>query len=94
MQSLRGVGEGEPHYWLQDWRGYAEFFFSELLQRTALDETVRGLRRVGDGHRPGAMALADGLRSPRCRPSQTEALLRSVRCPVLAIHGVGTAASR
>ena len=41
------AGPSTTHYWLRDYPGFLEFFFSQVLHRAALDQADRGLRRLG-----------------------------------------------
>ena len=75
------------HYWLEDWPGYARFFFDQLLPEPhstkQWEDCVGWALDIGPRH---LLLAEDGplLTSSR---AETEALLRRVRCPVLAIHG-------
>jgi pimeloyl-ACP methyl ester carboxylesterase len=87
LDTEEGWAKENRHFWLRDWRGYAEFFFGELLceqhstkQRDdcvgwALETTPQAVLAFQDA--PLASSSKEG----------TEELLRRVRCPVLAIHG-------
>jgi len=77
------------HYWLEHWREYTEFFFDQLLSEPhstkQFEDAVGWAQEIG----PETMILHDkgaGLSSSR---DETEAMLRRVGCPVLAIHGAG-----
>jgi pimeloyl-ACP methyl ester carboxylesterase/predicted glycosyltransferase len=87
LSTDEGWAKENRHYWLRDWRGYAEFFFGELLPE--LHSTKQHADCVGWAMEigPETMLVHDeGPQSPSSR-EETEALLRQVRCPVLAIHG-------
>ena len=75
------------HYWLRDWRGYAEFFFGELLSEphsTKQHEDCVGW--VMESTAETNLLSRDAPLSSSCR-EETEAILARVSCPVLAIHG-------
>ena len=76
------------HYWMSDWREYAEFFFGELLcephSTKQFEDCVGWAMEIG----PEAMILHDSAPTASTSPEDTEAILRAVRCPVLAIHGL------
>jgi pimeloyl-ACP methyl ester carboxylesterase/predicted glycosyltransferase len=74
-------------YWLRDWRGYAEFFFGELLPEP--HSTKQHEDCVGWAMETTAetLMLHDDAPQPTSSQAETEAILRRVRCPVLAIHG-------
>ncbi|HEY1321155.1 MAG TPA: alpha/beta fold hydrolase [Streptosporangiaceae bacterium] len=74
-------------YWLRDWRGYAEFFFGELLSEphsTRQHEDCVGWAMETTAE---TVMLHDDGPQPTASRAETEAILRQVRCPVLAIHG-------
>jgi pimeloyl-ACP methyl ester carboxylesterase/predicted glycosyltransferase len=85
------TGEGwakeNRHYWLRDWRGYAEFFFGELLPEA--HSTKQHEDCVGWAMESTAetnLLFRDAPFASSCR-EETEAVLTRVTCPVLAIHG-------
>jgi pimeloyl-ACP methyl ester carboxylesterase len=87
LDTDEGWAKANRHYWLRDWRGFAEFFFGELLPEphsTKLHED--GVGWALQTSAPTMMVHNQGLASGVSR-QQTEAVLRAVRCPVLAIHG-------
>ena len=86
--SYEGWEKVNRHYWLRDWRGYAEFFFGELLSEPHSTKQFEDCVEWAMGIGPELMALADEAPVASESTEQTEALLRGVRCPVLAIHGV------
>ena len=42
-----GWAKHNRYYWLRDWRGWVEFFISQMLHGAALDEADRGWRGLG-----------------------------------------------
>ena len=89
LDTDQGWAKCNRHYWLRDWRGYAEFFFGELLSEPhstkQREDCVGWAMEIG----PETMLLHD--KGPKASSSreETEALLRRVTCPVLVIHGQG-----
>jgi pimeloyl-ACP methyl ester carboxylesterase/predicted glycosyltransferase len=89
LDTDEGWAKDNKHYWLRDYRGYVEFFFSQLLVEAhstkqwedcvswALETTAEVMIANDEG--PLSVSDREG----------TEAALRSVRCPVVAIHGDG-----
>jgi pimeloyl-ACP methyl ester carboxylesterase/predicted glycosyltransferase len=82
-----GWAKENRHYWLRDWRGYAEFFFGELLPEahsTKQHEDCVGwaLESTAETN----LLFRDAPFASSCR-EETEAVLTRVNCPVLAIHG-------
>jgi pimeloyl-ACP methyl ester carboxylesterase len=87
LDTEEGWAKDNRHYWLRDWRGYAEFFFGELLSEPhstkQREDCVGWAMEIG----PETMLLHnDGPLASSSR-EETEALLRRVSCPVLVIHG-------
>jgi predicted glycosyltransferase len=82
-----GWAKENRHYWLRDWRGYAEFFFGELLPEphsTKLHEDL--VSWAMDSSAETNLLFVDAPFSSSSR-EDTEAILARVSCPVLAIHG-------
>ena len=87
LSTDEGWAKESRHYWLRDWRGYAEFFFGELLPEPHSTkqqaDCVGWAMEIG----PETMLVHDEGPQSLLSREETEALLRQVRCPVLAIHG-------
>jgi pimeloyl-ACP methyl ester carboxylesterase/predicted glycosyltransferase len=87
LDTYEGWAKHNQHYFRQDWRGFAEFFFDQILvephSTKQHEDCVGWALDIG----PEAMIL-DHL-SPQISTDRatTEALLRRIRCPVLTIHG-------
>jgi pimeloyl-ACP methyl ester carboxylesterase/predicted glycosyltransferase len=85
-ESYEGWGKCNMHYWLADYRGWVEFFMSQVFtephstkQREdglawGLETTAETLLLTGPGL--GSATAADA-----------EAICRQVHCPVLIVHG-------
>ncbi len=93
FEAVHDVYEGwdkeNRNYWLQDWRGYAEFFFSELLcepHSTKQFEDAVGWAMETDAE---TMLLNDDGPISVADRAETEQRLQRVGCPVLVIHGEG-----
>ena len=89
LDTEEGWAKANRHYWLRDWRGYAEFFFGELLYEPHStkqhEDCVSWAMEIG----PETMLLHDSGPIASATREETEALLRQVSCPVLVIHGQG-----
>ena len=87
LDTEEGGAKENRHYWLRDWRGYAEFFFGELLCEP--HSTKQREDCVGWAMQTSPEIALASVDAPLASSSaeETEALLRRVRCPVLAIHG-------
>ena len=75
------------HYWLRDWRGYAEFFFGELFSEPHSTKQREDAVSWAMETSPETVLAYQVEASAVSGPEDTERLLRGIRCPVLAIHG-------
>jgi pimeloyl-ACP methyl ester carboxylesterase/predicted glycosyltransferase len=87
-ESYEGWQKVNRHYWHRDWRGYAEFYFGELLSEPHSTKQFEDCVQWAMGIGPEAMILHDHAPTASESFEQTEVILRGVQCPVLAIHGV------
>jgi pimeloyl-ACP methyl ester carboxylesterase/predicted glycosyltransferase len=79
-------GKANRHYWLADYRGWVEFFFSRAF--TEPHSTKQREDGVGWGLETDAETLLPtvaGIVGPT--EAEAEAVCRAVRCPVLVVHG-------
>ena len=53
LDTDEGWAKENRHYWLRDWRGFAEFFFGELFCEPHSTKLREDCRRLGDGDKPG-----------------------------------------
>jgi pimeloyl-ACP methyl ester carboxylesterase/predicted glycosyltransferase len=87
LDTEEGWAKCNRHYWLRDWRGYAEFFFGELLSEPhstkQREDCVGWAMEIG----PETMLVHDNGPVSSASREDSEAVLQRVRCPVLAIHG-------
>jgi len=82
-----GWAKDNRHYWLRDWRGYAEFFFAELLPEPHSSKQHEDMVSWAmDTSAETNLLFVDAPFSSSSR-AETEAVLARVSCPVLAIHG-------
>ncbi len=84
--AYEGWGKENRHYWLADYRGWLEFFFSQVFTEP------HSTKHVEDGVRWGLETDAETLLctvSARYAESmrELEETCRAVRCPVLLVHG-------
>ncbi len=47
LETYDGWAKYNRHYWLENYRDFLEFFFSQMLHGAALDQAARGRRRLG-----------------------------------------------
>ncbi|MCW2759420.1 MAG: alpha/beta fold hydrolase [Nocardioidaceae bacterium] len=87
LPTYQGWDTFNAHSWRADWRGFTEFFFDQLLvephSSKALEDMV-GFAGGTDGE--VMVAATEGAQYPET-PEETPAMLRSICCPVLVIHG-------
>ena len=82
-----GWAKDTRQYWQRDWRGFAEFFFGQLLAEPHSTKPHEDC--VGWAMQTSAetnLLFRDAPLSSSGR-EESEAVLARVRCPVLAIHG-------
>jgi pimeloyl-ACP methyl ester carboxylesterase/predicted glycosyltransferase len=82
-----GWAKDTRHYWLRDWRGYTEFFFSELLSEPHSTKQYEDCVAWAAETDAETMLLHDEGPLSATAKEETEAVLDRVRCPVLTIHG-------
>ncbi len=81
-----GWGKANRHYWKADYRGWVEFFASQIVTEPHSSKQWEDL--VGWGLETDGETLAHtatGVGEPTARDA--EAICRAVRCPVLVVHG-------
>jgi pimeloyl-ACP methyl ester carboxylesterase/predicted glycosyltransferase len=82
-----GWARDTRHSWLRDWRGFAEFFFAELLPEPHSSKQYEDcVGWVMETSAEANLLFRDASLSSSCG-EETEAILARVTCPVLSIHG-------
>jgi pimeloyl-ACP methyl ester carboxylesterase/predicted glycosyltransferase len=84
--SYEGWGKANRHYWLADYRGWVEFFMSQVFTEPHSikpweDGVGYGLDTTGET----LLLTAPAVAAPTA--ADAEAICRQVRCPVLIVHG-------
>jgi pimeloyl-ACP methyl ester carboxylesterase len=84
--SYEGWGKANRHYWLADYRGWVEFFMSQVFTephstKQREDGQAWGLETTGET----LLQTGPGVAEPDA--TAAEAICRQVRCPVLVVHG-------
>ncbi len=84
--SYQGWGKANMHYWLADYRGWVEFFMSQVFTephstKQREDGVAWGLETTAE------TLLQTGLGVVEPDDAAAEAICRQVRCPVLIVHG-------
>ena len=87
QESYEGWGKSNKHFWLQDWRGWTEFFFGQMFVEPHSSkqwEDVVGFANETDAQTMVAEAMGD---IPFQTPEELVPVLQSVACPVLVVYG-------
>jgi pimeloyl-ACP methyl ester carboxylesterase/predicted glycosyltransferase len=84
--SYEGWAKANRHYWLTDYRGWVEFFMSQVFTEP------HSMKQREDGVAWGLETTAETLllTGPAVgapTATEAEAVCRQVRCPVLVVHG-------
>jgi pimeloyl-ACP methyl ester carboxylesterase/predicted glycosyltransferase len=84
-----GTDEGwakyNKHYWLRDYPGFLEFFFSRFFTEPHSTKPFEDC--VGWGLETTGETLVTMEYAPELQPEDARALATRIRCPVLVIHG-------
>ncbi|HVT68453.1 MAG TPA: alpha/beta fold hydrolase, partial [Trebonia sp.] len=80
-----GAGKVNAHYWLADYRGWVEFFMSQVF--TEPHSTKQREDGTAWGTETTAETLLHTVRADDADARDAEAVCRRVRCPVLIVHG-------
>jgi pimeloyl-ACP methyl ester carboxylesterase len=87
LDTEEGWAKDNRHYWLRDWRGFADFFFGELLCEPHSSKVREDCVAWAMETSPEVVLAYDDAPQASASKEETERLLRQVRCPVLVIHG-------
>jgi pimeloyl-ACP methyl ester carboxylesterase len=87
LDTDEGWAKLNRHYWLRDWPGFAEFFFSEMLPEPHSTKQREDTVAWASETTPQVMLIdEDGDADPR-QVEDAEETCRRVRCPVLVLAG-------
>jgi pimeloyl-ACP methyl ester carboxylesterase/predicted glycosyltransferase len=86
LDTDEGWAKENRHYWARDYRGYLEFFFSQLYSEP------HSTKQIEDGVAYGLDTTPHVIERSECDPGYNdrdgaEALCRAVECPVVVVHG-------
>jgi pimeloyl-ACP methyl ester carboxylesterase len=84
-----GWAKWNRHYWLRDYRGFLEFFFSQMFNEPHSTKAAEDC--VGWGLETTAETLVATELGGKLGEEETRELCRRVRCPVLVIQGTADA---
>ena len=89
LDTYEGWAKYNKPYWLRDYRDFVEFFMSKMFTEPHSTKPIEDAVEWGLDTTGETLVLThDG---PGLDPQQARALARSIRCPVLVIHGDGDA---
>ncbi len=85
LKTDEGWAKYNHWYWLRDYRGFLEFFFSKMFTEPHSTKPIEDC--VGWGLETTPETLAMTNLAPFLEPQELRDLAREVQCPVLVIHG-------
>ena len=91
LETKEGWAKFNRHYWLEDYTGFLEFFFSRCL--TEAHSTKQVEDAVGWGLETSAETLLATVEAPALDEDEAATLAARVQCPVLVLHGEADAVS-
>jgi pimeloyl-ACP methyl ester carboxylesterase len=89
LETDEGWAKYNKHYWLRDYRGFLEFFFSKLFTEPHSTKQIEDC--VGWALETTGETLVTAQGGATLEPDEALRLARGLRCPVLVIHGTDDA---
>ncbi len=89
LDTDKGWAKYNKHYWLRDYRGFLEFFFSRFFVEPHSTKPFEDC--VGWGLETTGETLVTAQYGAKHSPEELRELAQRVRCPVLVIHGTDDA---
>jgi pimeloyl-ACP methyl ester carboxylesterase/predicted glycosyltransferase len=89
LETTEGWASYNKHVWLRDYRGFLEFFFSQMFNEPHSTKPIEDC--VGWGLETTGETLVTAEYGSMPGPSEARELAGRVRCPVLVIHGTADA---
>ena len=88
LDDYQGWAKYNRHYWLQDYRGFLEFFFTQVFPEPHSTKQIEDCVAWGLDTTPETLILTMlGGDSGLPDVDAVEALCRSIRCPAVVVHG-------
>ena len=87
LASYDGWHRYNRHAWLEDWRGFAEFFFGEICTEPHTSKLQEDLVAYALDSDPEVQLTARAGAAYPGDPEQARQLLRDLACPVLVVQG-------
>ncbi len=89
LDTDEGWAKYNKHYWLRDYRGFLEFFFSRFFAEPHSTKPFEDC--VGWGLETTGETLVTAQYGAKHSPEELRELAQRVQCPVLVIHGTADA---
>ena len=88
LDDYQGWAKYNRHYWLQDYRGFLEFFFTQVFPEPHSTKQIEDCVAWGLDTTPETLILTMlGGDSGLPDVDAVEALCQSIRCPAVVVHG-------
>jgi pimeloyl-ACP methyl ester carboxylesterase len=87
LDTTDGWAKRNRHYWLRDWSGFAEFFFTEMFPEPHSTKQVEDTVGWATETTPEVMLTDVACPGDRRLAEDVEQTCRRVRCPVLVLTG-------
>jgi pimeloyl-ACP methyl ester carboxylesterase len=84
-ETYSGWAKYNKHYWLRDYRGFVEFFMSEMFVEPHSTKQIEDAVGWGLENDAETLILTRGTRARSVE--EVQAMCRRVRCPVVVVHG-------
>jgi pimeloyl-ACP methyl ester carboxylesterase len=84
-ETYSGWAKYNRHYWLRDYRGFVEFFMSEMFVEPHSTKQIEDAVGWGLENDAETLILTRGTRARSVE--EVRAMCRRVRCPVVVVHG-------
>jgi pimeloyl-ACP methyl ester carboxylesterase len=87
LDTTDGWAKRNRHYWLRDWRGFAEFFFAEMFPEPHSTKQLEDTVAWATETTPEIMLMDVACEGDRRHVEEADQTCRRVRCPVLVLAG-------
>ncbi len=87
LDTDEGWAKYNRHYWLRDYRGFLEFFFSQVFSEPHSTKQIEDAVAWGLDTTPETLVQTQLASWGMPDLETVEALCRNVRCPLLVLHG-------
>jgi pimeloyl-ACP methyl ester carboxylesterase len=87
LDTTVGWAKLNRHYWLRDWPGFAEFFFTEMFPEPHSTKQVEDTVAWATETTAELMLMEGACETDRRQVEDAEQTCRRVRCPMLVLSG-------